>query len=205
MIVQRHKSSHILIYNMQHTRENAKLNKKNTLLASSKKTMNKICKDDVIILLPGQQEKLKLNNYLVSHLKTMCRHYCIQHDRANKDELIMRLFLFLSRYKSAATIQKAIRKSLLQTYISAKGPAHFKRTICVNETDFFTMSKMIDIDYEQFISFVDKDGMVYGFDIMSLQNLLTKGSKPYRNPYNRNELPQELLDNMNILYNLSPK
>lgn len=157
----------------------------------------------VVILLPGEQIKLKTENYLVSNLKIMCKHYGIKHDRVKKEELISNLFYFLFRSKSAQTIQKAIRKKMLTKYIKAKGPAHIKRTLCVNETDFYTMDKVSYIEYEQFISFTDKDGMIYGFDIMSLQNLLTKGAKPYKNPYNRNELPKELLDNINILIKLS--
>ena len=189
---------------MQRDCESIQLTENITTLSSQKPAaLNKIINSEFKILLPGEQEMLRLFNYNVSQLKTMCRHYGVILFGANKGELISRLFSFLERSKSARTIQRAIHNFLLRNYIQAKGPAHFKRSICVNDTDFFTMAKMKDIDYEQFISFIDKDLKVYGFDILSLHNLMTKGSAPHRNPYNRNELPKELLDSMDILHKLS--
>ena len=185
---------------MQRECESLQLNENN--ISQKHNTLGKITNSEFRILLPGEQENLILANYNVSQLKTMCRHYGLQLVGA-KDDILTRLFSFLERTKSATIVQRATHKFLLRNYIRAKGPAHFKRTLCVNDADFFTMNKMSDIVYEQFISFIDKDGMVYGFDILSLHNLITKGTKPHRNPYNRNELPKDLFDNMDILQKLS--
>lgn len=185
---------------MQRECESIQLN--DTDITQKHATLSKITNSEFRILLPGEQEKLRLANYTVFQLKTMCRHYEL-HLVGAKDDIITRLFTFLKRTKSATIVQRATHNFLLRNYIRAKGAAHFKRTLCVNDTDFFTMNKMSDIVYEQFISFTDNDGMVYGFDILSLHNLITKGTKPYRNPYNRNELPKELFDNMDILQKLS--
>lgn len=64
-----------------------------------------------------------------------------------------------------------------------------KRSLCVNDTDFFTLEPLTEIDKHQFISFKDKDNFIYGFDICSLYKLLTDSNGPVTNPYNRNKIP----------------
>ena len=44
---------------------------------------------------------------------------------------------------------------------------------------------------------------IYGFDIMSLYQMMAKTAYPTKNPYNRNELPKDLLTNMNFLLKFS--
>lgn len=162
-----------------------------------------VCADEFKILKPGEEKSLHIFNYRVPQLKAMCKHYGVIVFGANKEALTNRLFSRLERDKNVAIIQKAIRSFMIRKYIQAKGPACFKRSICVNDSDFFTMERVLDIEFEQFISFKDKDSMVYGFDILSLHNLLSKGAKPAKNPYNRNELPKELTDNMDFLFKFS--
>jgi hypothetical protein len=161
------------------------------------------CDKEFKILEPGEQEKLKNIKYNVSQLKIMCKYYEINIGCANKQELINRLFSFLLRSYYAKRIQSKFRSFLLEKYILAKGPAFIKRTLCVNESDFFTMDNVSDIESEQFISFVDSDSMIYGFDIMSLYQMMLKSSHPIKNPYNRNELPKSLITNMNFLLKFS--
>ena len=66
-----------------------------------------------------------------------------------------------------------------------------------------SISDELGLEYQQFISYTDKDTKIYGFDVLSLHNLVSKGSGPVKNPYNRNEIPQELLDNMKFVFNFS--
>jgi hypothetical protein len=75
------------------------------------------------------------------------------------------------------------------------------REICNNQIDFFTMENMKDLKFNQFISYKDEDGFVYGFDMVSLYNLILKsGSK---NPYNRKILPETVLRNIKSIMKLS--
>ena len=166
---------------------------------------NKIKLDNNFTFLkPGEQDKLHVLNYRLPHLKAMCKHYGVSRfHSANKKSLIMMLFSFLKNTECVQLIQKTFRRFMLKKYIMAKGPAYIKRHICVNDTDFFTMDKISEVEFEQFISFTDKDTKVYGFDVLSLHNLVSKGAKPTRNPYNRNEIPKELVDNMNLLVKFS--
>ena len=154
------------------------------------------------VLIPGQQDKLHTRNYRVTQLKDMCRYYKLRLS-GNKDELTKRVHshLYFSQY--AAIIQRNVRKYLLRSYLKAKGPAFIKRKLCVNDSDFFTMEDVKDIAHEQFISYKDIDNMVYGFDVLSLHNMIAKSSPPYRNPYNRNELPKTLIENCKKVERLS--
>ena len=175
-----------------------------TKCVEKKKTRKRrrVTDDDFQILNPGEQELLHTRNYRVTQLKDMCRHYK-QRLSGNKDELTKRLYDYLFFSKAAIVIQRNIRKYLLNVYLKAKGPAFIKRNLCVNDADFFTMEPVGEIQPSQFISYTDTDKMVYGFDILSLHNMVSKSSRPYRNPYNRNELPEELLNNCRKISRLS--
>lgn len=180
------------------------MNRKNNCVDKEMKTRKRrrVTDDDFNILKPGEQELLHMRNYRVAHLKEMCRHYR-QRLSGNKDELTKRLFEHLFLSNAAIVIQRAARNYLLRSYLIAKGPAFIKRSICVNDSDFFTMEPVNEIPHSQFISYIDSDKMVYGFDMLSLHNMISKSSKPYRNPYNRNELPEELLMNCKKISKLS--
>ena len=162
----------------------------------------RVTDDEFSILKPGEQENLSMRNYKVQHLKIMCRHYK-QRVGGNKDELTKRMYNYLRLSYYAIKVQRMCRKYLFKKYISAKGPAFIKRGLCVNDNDFFTMESVKEISNEQFITYKCKDGKIYGFDIMSLYNLIRKGSAPFTNPYNRIELPRHLLDNGNYLLQMS--
>ena len=73
------------------------------------------------------------------------------------------------------------------------GPAYNDRALCVNDSDFYSMESMCDIPRNQFISFKDEAGMVYGFDVMSLHTYydteLLNGHHVPSNPYNRMQFP----------------
>jgi hypothetical protein len=64
---------------------------------------------------------------------------------------------------------------------------------------------MINIPMNQFISFKDIDERIYGFDILSLYNLYKKTiiDSEFKNPYNRNEIPSNVIENMFVIIRLS--
>jgi hypothetical protein len=163
-----------------------------------------VCDDGIKILKPGEQEKLNTVNYLVPQLKKMCKYYNVGFVvGTKKNELIHRLFSFLKQSYYAEKIQTSFRSFMLKKYIRAKGPAFIKRNACINETDFFTMERISDVEIEQFISFTDTDSMIYGFDMMSLYQMMSRTACPTKNPYNRNDFPKDLITNMNFLFKFS--
>lgn len=91
------------------------------------------------------------------------------------------------------------------------GPA-FKlknRSLCVNDTDFATLEPIEEIHYNQFFSFSDEDGTIYGCDVTSFYELLCKknkydvGNKPPFNPYNRRHIDPYILTNFSLYLRLA--
>jgi hypothetical protein len=147
---------------------------------------------------------IKTAKLSIKRLKEYCKNYK-QKLSGNKTELKERLLLHLTKISNAKRIQHAWRLYAVRRCNSAKGPARIKREICLNETDFFTTETMKSIDMKQFISFMDMDEKVYGFNILSLYNLYKKSNidSDFKNPYNRNEIPAIVRENMFAVIRLS--
>jgi hypothetical protein len=70
----------------------------------------------------------------------------------------------------------------------------------------FTLQNIIPS--KPFFSYTDTDGFVYGFDIISLYNLILKCGKDeidVRNPYNRNIIQEEVVQDIHNLIRISKK
>jgi hypothetical protein len=142
------------------------------------------------------------NNYNVQQLKYFAKIYKLKLS-GNKKELMFRLFYYLKYSFYVVKIQKVFRGSLFRKYLSYHGPALFKREICNNNTDFFTMDDIKTLCYTQFFSYKDIDNFIYGFDIISLYNLIKKSEKVPENPYNRNAIPQSVILDIKKMIKLS--
>ena len=141
--------------------------------------------DDFEIPSYEEYDKLLIVNFNVSQLKSICRFYK-QKVSGNKKELIFLLYNYLKFSNFTIKIQKMWRGYLRRYLNNLRGPGLVKK--CVNETDFYTLEDIKDLDISQFYSFIDKDSKIYSFDICSLYNMIVK-EKQTKNPYNRNELP----------------
>ena len=93
---------------------------------------------------------------------------------------------------------------ITRTLNKLKGPA-FKKRDCVNETDFLMFEKVKNIPNNQFFSFLDNDGFLYGFNICSVYNLLyvENVGKKALNPYNRNEINKQVYEDVKNIITLS--
>ena len=130
-------------------------------------------------------------NYKVAQLKKICKFYNLKVS-GKKSQLINQIYnyLFLSKY--AIVIQKFMKGKLVRKWCSTHGPAYINRSLCTNQTDFFTMNELKNTPINQFFSFKDEDGFIYGFNIISLYTLHQKAAENNEealNPYNRNKLP----------------
>jgi len=134
-------------------------------------------------------------NYTLVQLKRIAKHYHLRL-LGNKTQLISRIYSFLHFSNVAIIIQRRIRGILYIKYLSCRGPALIKRNVCVDHNDFLTMDTMEEIDIGQFFSFKDEEGFIYGFDILSLYNLIYKSGKIVKNPYNTKII------NMNVITTL---
>ena len=130
--------------------------------------------------------------YKVCDLKAMCKHYGIKCS-GTKPELRTRLHTHMLQSHFVKRIQRVIRRNFVKQHARMSGPAYTDRALCVNDTDFYSMEPVRDIPRNQFISFKDESGMVYGFDIMSLYTYYdteqANGHHVPSNPYNRMQFP----------------
>lgn len=140
-------------------------------------------------------------SYTIPQLKEICKFYKLK-VTGNKQVLLNKIYNFLYFSSYALIIQRAWRKKLFKIYSKIRGPARFNRSLCVNETDFFSMESLSDIPFEQFFSYKDVDGMIYGFDVISLYNLLDNEDLKDSNPYNRNPIPHKAKVDFKRLINI---
>ena len=181
-----------LFYDEMLTQEIPKRGKKRT----------KISSEDFTILKYNEFENLIIYEYNLPQLKSIIRHYK-QRITGNKTQLLNRIYNFLKYSYSALKIQKIWRGSLQRQFNLYHGPAFFKRSLCVNDTDFFTLESCKKIPYNQFFSFKDDTNFVYGFDILSIYNLFIKNGNKTENPYNKELLNKSILDTLRKVIKLS--
>lgn len=71
-----------------------------------------------------------------------------------------------------------------------RGPAYYVRTVCVNDTDFFSTDPITDISGVMFFSYRDTKKHIHAFDIRSIATLIEKTSEPVvTNPFTRDPIP----------------
>lgn len=171
-------------------------------LPKKHKSNVKITDNDFVIPDIHEYELIIENSYSIDNIKKICRFYK-QKLSGNKSQLIVRIYNFLKLTNAIIKIQKIWRGYLQRVFDIYHGPGYFKRCMCVNDTDFYTLDKLINIPTEQFFSFKDEQGFIYGFDIMSIYNLfIINGSKSV-NPYNKNILDSNVFTNIKMFLKFS--
>lgn len=165
---------------------------------SDKEKSDKKKSSAIDFIMPTKENygMLLSQNYTVKQLREIANHHKIKLKGISvKSDILARIYNYFKLYDNAVTIQQAWRRYLFRQYSKLRGPARFNRSVCVNDTDFFTMDEIKEVPYLQFFSFKDTDNTIYGFDIMSIYNLFDKGDK-VTNPYNRNPFPRLVKKNM---------
>lgn len=134
-----------------------------------------------------EYEKLNTEKFKVVQLKELCTYYKLK-KTGIKYELINRLYQYLKKTNNVIKIQSCIRRHLRNIYVSSAGPGITKRNLCKNDTDFYSLENITNIHDSQFYSIIDDKGNIFGFDIMSIYQLIHsyRGmNKPILNPYTR--------------------
>jgi len=165
------------------------------------KKVEKINDDEINVPTISNFEIILNYNYNKEQLKKFLKHYKLKLSGSKKD-MIVRVFCFLRLSYFATKIQKIFRGRIQRKYNSLHGPALLRRDICTNNTDFFSMENLNEIAYSQFFSYKDADNFVYGFDIISLYNLIQKSGRDVQNPYNRTKIPKNVINNIKTLIRL---
>ena len=142
---------------------------------------------DITIPTIRNYENIAFEKYSLKDLKYISKIYKLK-TTMKKEFLLANIKEFLVKNAKAIKIQSMIRKWFVKNWIKSHGPAFYKRDLCVNDSDFLTMEKNDEINMIQFFSYEEEETnekkFIYGFDIMSVHNLLKKSENPL-NPYNR--------------------
>ena len=165
-------------------------------------TLKKVENDTEYILKFNEYNNLLEYNYNVQQLKTMSTHYKLKIN-GNKTQLITKIYSFLYLSHFITRIQKRIRGHLLRKYNKLHGPGFKNKSVCTNTTDFFTMDPLSELPNSQFYSFEDADGFIYGFDLLSIYNLIYKCDGQIKNPYNRLPISSANIEKLRSLIRLS--
>jgi len=86
--------------------------------------------------------------------------------------------------------------------IQLRGPGLICREKCVNTEDFLTMDELKNISLLDFFSYEDDDGKIYGFNIISIYNLIQKSTKTPTNPYTRQPIHSNTINNIKNIINI---
>jgi len=136
--------------------------------------------------------KLRNYDYTINDLKEIYKRFKLKWKQKLKKDIIEDCYLILKHNYYASIIQRFLLNQFIKCFNKSQGPARLKRDSCNNVEDFLTTESMKEIDYYFFMSYRDTDGFVYGFNIISIYNLILK--KDTKNPYTRNEFSMELIE-----------
>jgi len=145
------------------------------------------------------KENPDLRKYKIPELKRVSRENGL-FVSGSKPLLIERIQRHFLQIKRIVYSQSCVRRYLVMTRIRMRGPALFlsKRELCVNDTDFYTLEPISEIEPSNFYSYQDDKGLVYGFDVKSLQ-MMHDSQGSIMNPYNRFEFTDKTLRNIKTL------
>jgi hypothetical protein len=144
---------------------------------------------------------ISLTTYTIPILKRVCKQYKLKVS-GKKGELIERINIYFTTIRNATMIQKYVRGMLVQLVMKMYEKSKCDIKSCVNDTDFYTFEPLIEIEREQFYSYTDDKNFTYGFNILSLIELLRKTKKIY-NPYTRSTFSKNQKEDIINIYNLT--
>jgi hypothetical protein len=138
--------------------------------------------------------KPELNIFKIPELKSVAKKYKL-YVSGTKGVLIERIKNHFNEITNAVKIQKNFRGSIVRRSFTLRGPAFKNKSICVNETDGFTLEPLNEVPFERFFSYSDSKNFTYGFDVVSLVSLFRRENK-IANPYTRERLSSELTNSI---------
>jgi len=113
----------------------------------------------------------------------------------NKNQLLTRVYNYRYYSNLVTKIQKNWRNHIRYIFNKLHGPAIIKRSLCINDSDFFTLEECKNIPYENFFS-IKEDNFIYGFDIISIYNLFVKKNTRAVNPYTNKPLSNNIFNDL---------
>lgn len=160
---------------------------------------------DITLLKSSDWNELLKYNYTQVQLKTIAKGYRLKLS-GTKQQLTCRIYahMFVSFY--ASKVQRWIRALFQKRCSRLQGPAFRNRALCTNVEDFLSMDPVAEIPSNQFFSFRDSDGFVYGFDVLSFYHLKKTQdatTTDLKNPYNKKSIEAPIVANFDRFVRLS--
>lgn len=118
-----------------------------------------------------------------------------------KKVLLDRIKVYFVQENRAVQIQRIMRGKFVRTANHLRGPAVYDRSICVNDSDFYSLEPLINIHFQDFFSYNDVNKFTYGFELDSITTYIKKRSRNIKNPYNRDNM-DDILPNVRKLERL---
>jgi hypothetical protein len=134
-------------------------------------------------------------------LKSIARYYKIR-ITGTKPELVERITTYIKKNKCATIIQSVFRSHLVRLSIRLRGCCLKDRKLCVNDSDFYTLDPISEIEHNDFYSYTDKKGFIYGFSVSSLISLFKRKGN-ITNPYNREKMDFKTMNEIFLIYKLN--
>lgn len=153
--------------------------------------------DDILKWSDYFKNDVNLKKYKVKELKEIAKSNKL-HISGTKPVLIERIIDYFLKVKNVVKIQSIFRMYLVKMIIRMKGLALKNKSICVNDSDFYTLEPLNKINFFDFFSYCDNNNFTYGFDINSLM-ILFKKPGIVKNPYNRDQIPFNIIKNATII------
>jgi len=142
-----------------------------------------------------------IKTYKLPELKNIARYYKIR-ITGTKPELIERITTYFKKNKCATIIQSVFRSHLVRLSIRLRGRCLKNRKLCVNDSDFYTLDPISEIEHNDFYSYTDKKGFIYGFSVSSLISLFKRKGN-ITNPYNREKMDFKTMNEIFLVYKLN--
>lgn len=135
-------------------------------------------------------------------LKKSFKYYkldkCIKKNKINKEFMLSKLkslfetiLISYINIESIILIQNKFKYWNKNYKYKNHGPAITKRILCNNQTDFYNLEDIHNIEKKYFFSYKDNDNFIYGFHIESFINLISNDPN-VTNPYNRIEINKDI-------------
>lgn len=140
-----------------------------------------------------------LKKYKVPELKSIAKKLRI-HITGSKPVLIERIETHFKKVSKSIQIQRIFRGFILRKSFILRGEAFKNKSCCVNNTDFYTLEPLDEIDFELFFSYKDDKNFHYGFNITSLIKLMKNKNVQILNPYNREIISPNVISDISSLY-----
>lgn len=159
-----------------------------TLYASSNISLNPNTDTEKPMPNLTKRDYFELKKCKLTELKAIAKHNKL-HVSGKKETIIERIINYYKQIECAASIQRVFRGHLVRYSFRLRGVALHNRKMCINQTDFYSLEPIDEIDIRRFISIASDDSSskhIYGYDLMSLVHLFKQNNNfTVRNPYNR--------------------